>query len=143
MKNIKRVYDSTSIAMLIVIISVFIYYYVLPSNRDWFNEKKSAIVSSYRQELLIQRNIINSLVEIKDNEVSEEDIDTIMEYYNGMIIDYNSYKDMTNKYIEEYNKMYNSLDIISKSRIENITETIEILPYQLKIFTTREKAYWV
>ena len=130
MKNIKRVYDSTSIAMLIVIISVFIYYYVVPSNRDWFNEKKSVIESSYRQELLIQRNIVNSLVEIKDNEVSEEDIDTIMEYYNGMIIDYNSYKDMTNKYIEEYNKMYNSLDIISKSRIENITrENLEVLTY--------------
>lgn len=130
MKNIKRLYDNTSIAMIIIIISVFIYYYVIPSNKDWFNEKKSAIVSSYRQELLIQRNIINSLVEIKDNEVSEEDIDTIMEYYNGMIIDYNSYKDMTNKYIEEYNKMYNSLDIISKSRIENITrENLEVLTY--------------
>ena len=34
-------------------------------------------------------------------------------------------------------------DISFNSRIENITETIEILPYQLKIFTTREKAYWV
>ena len=130
MKNIKRLYDNTSIAMIIIIISVFIYYYVIPSNKDWFNEKKSAIVSSYRQELLIQRNIINSLVELKAKEVSEEYSDTIMEYYGGMIDDYKHYKDMTNKYIEEYNKMYNSLDIISKSRIENITrENLEVLTY--------------
>ena len=34
-------------------------------------------------------------------------------------------------------------DISLDNRIEDITETIEILPYQLKIFTTRERAYWV
>lgn len=130
MKNNKKMHNNANIAMVIVIISVFIYYYTIPSNKDWFNEKKSAIVSSYRQELIIQRNIINSLVELKATEVSEEDTDTIMEYYGGMIDDYKHYKDMTNKYIEEYNKMYNSLDIISKSRIENITrENLEVLTY--------------
>ncbi|WP_028329985.1 alpha-amylase family glycosyl hydrolase [Brachyspira alvinipulli] len=34
-------------------------------------------------------------------------------------------------------------DISLDNRVEDITETIEILPYQLKIFTTRERAYWV
>ena len=33
-------------------------------------------------------------------------------------------------------------DISLDNRIENLTGTIDMLPYQLKIFTTREKAYW-
>ena len=33
-------------------------------------------------------------------------------------------------------------DLSFENRIENITETIEILPYQLKIFALKEKTYW-